>query len=196
MVKKITKYNIIACFLNDYSKKFYLRELASLLDKPHQTIKPYVEELVKEQVLVKIQRKNLVEYNLNLQSRKIWDYLIIAEKERLIKKLDSEAAMKILFERLSDFLFNNTFIIFGSSVDKIKKGSDIDLLLIGKSNIDKVISEFEEIYNKKIHKIKVSSLNKINTTLTKEIYKKHLILNNTEQVINFFRRLHEKNKLV
>ncbi len=196
MVKKVTKVKILMEFVNDYDKRFYLRELAVLLKKSHQTIKPYIEKLVKERILIKNQRKNILEYQLNFKSRQVYDYLVIAEKERLIEKLDDEALLKVLFEKLSLFFTNNTFLIFGSSVEKIKKGSDIDLLVIGKSNINKILDEFEEVYNKKIHKVQISSLNKLSDTLIKEIYKKHIIFNNTEQIIRFFGDLHEKNKLV
>jgi len=58
------------------------------------------------------------------------------------------------------------------------------------------IKDFEEIYNKKIHKTQIVDLNKLNSTLIKEVYKKHLILNNTEQIICFFGELYEQNKLV
>jgi len=195
MVKKVTKTKIVTQFVNDYDKKYYLRELASLLKKPHQTIKPYIEDLVKGEILIKNQRKNIVEYGLNFKSKQIYDYLVIAEKEILMEKLD-DVLLKVLFEKLSSFFVNNTFLIFGSSVEIIRKGSDIDLLVIGKSNINKIINEFEEVYNKKIHKVQVDSLNKLNNTLIREIYKKHLIFNNTEQIVRFFGGLHEKNKLV
>ena len=196
MVKKVTKAKIIAQFINDYDKRYYLRELAVLLKKPHQTIKPYNEELVKEKILIKNKRKNIVEYQLNFKSKQTYDYLVIAEKERLMERLDKDTLLKVLLEKLSGFFINNTFLIFGSSVEEIKKGSDIDLLVIGSSNINKTIDEIEEVYNKKIHKIKVNSLNKLNDTLIKEIYKKHLIFNNTEQIVRFFGGLYEKNKLV
>ena len=196
MVKKITKAKIIMQFVDDYGKRYYLRELAALLKKPHQTIKPYVEELVKEGVFIKNQRKNIVEYSLNFKSRKIYDYLVIAEKEKLMERLDEDTLLKILFEKFSGFFTNNIFLIFGSSVEKIKKRSDIDLLVVGKENINKVISEFEEVYNKKIHNVQINNLNKLSNTLTKEIYKKHLIFNNTEQIVRFFGGLYEKNKLV
>ena len=65
-------------FVNNYNKKYYLRELADLLKKPHQTIKPYVEKLVKEGILIKNQRKNIVEYGINFKSKQIYDYLVIA----------------------------------------------------------------------------------------------------------------------
>ncbi|TKJ17679.1 hypothetical protein CEE44_04065 [Candidatus Woesearchaeota archaeon B3_Woes] len=196
MVKKVTKTKIIAQYSDDYNKKYYLRELAVLLKKPHQTIKSYIKELVKEGILTKNERKNIIEYSLNFKNKQIYDYLVIAEKEILIERLKEETLLKVLFEKLSSFFTNNTFLIFGSSVEKLQKESDIDLLIIGKANINKNIKEFEEIYNKKIHKVQINNLNKLTSTLTKEIYKKHLIINNTEQIIRFFGGLYEQNKMV
>ena len=36
MVKKVTKVKIVVQFVNNYDRKYYLRELAALLKKPHQ----------------------------------------------------------------------------------------------------------------------------------------------------------------
>lgn len=196
MVKKITKAKIILQFLDDYGRKYYLREIAELLKKPHQTIKPYLEEFVREKILIETKRKNLTEYSLNFKNQKIYDYLVIAEKERLMEKLDEEVVLKVLFEKLSSLFASNTFVIFGSSAEKIKKASDIDLLIIGASNINKIINEFEDVYNKKIHKIQMNNIKKLDSVLAREIYKKHLIFNNTEYIIRFFGDLYEKNKLV
>lgn len=196
MVKKVTKAIIICGYLNDYSRRYYLRELASLLRKPHQTIKPYVEALVKEGVLTKNERKNIVEFSLNFKDKKLYDYIIIAEKDRLMQKLEENTLLRVLFEKLSVFFRKNTFIIFGSAVDNTKKAVDIDLLVIGRQNITKIIKDFEDVYNKKIHLLQITSLNKSTLTLIKEIYKKHIIFNNTEYVIRFFGGLYEENKLV
>lgn len=195
MVKKITIW-ILELFLNDYSKRYYLRELATLLKKPHQTIKPYLEELAKEGILIKNKKKNILEYSLNFKDKKIYDYLVLAEKGKLINRLREDALIRILFEKLSGFFDKNTFIIFGSAADKILKGSDIDLLVIGRQKVSKEIKIFENTYNKKIHKIQIANMEKLTLTLIKEIYKKHLILNNTEQIIRFFGGLYEQNKLV
>jgi len=196
MVKKITKARIIGLYLNDYSKRYYLREMESLLNKPHQTIKPYAEELVKEGILVKEVRKKIIEFRLNFKNQKIHDYLIISEKERLIEKLQEETLLNLLYEKLSKYFQDSTFIIFGSASEQIRKGSDIDLLVIGGKNINSEVKNFEEVYNKKIHKIQVKEFNKATQTLVKEVYKKHLILNNTEKILGFFGELYEKNKLV
>ncbi len=196
MVKKITSSKIVSLFLNDYGVRYYLRELADLLGKPHQSLKPYIEELIKESVLIKTQRKNLTEFSLNFKNHKIFDYLAIAEKEIAMEKTKEEAVLRILCEKISPYFSKNTFVIFGSAVKKINKNSDIDLLMVGKANADKIIEEFQKIYNKKIHKIQINSLKELNETLLKEIYKKHLILNNTEQVVRFFGEKYGQNKLV
>jgi len=196
MVKKITKYDILSQYLEDYNQGYYLRELASLLKRPHQTIKPYVEGLTKEGILIKNKRKNIIEYNLNIQNKKVYHYLTISEKEKLMERLNKDTLLNILFEKLSSSFNKNAFIVFGSSVEKIQKGSDIDLLIVGKSNLNKIIKKFEEIYNKKIHKVQISTFNQLSSALIKEIYKKHLILNNAETIVRFFGGLYEKNKLV
>ena len=196
MVKKLTKYKIIEPFTNNYDKRIYLREIAYLLNKSHQTIKPYVELLVKENILKKEKRKNITDYSLNFKNKLIYDYIIIAEKEKLQEKLKQEMYLKILFEKFSVFSKKNIYVLFGSCVNKIKKGSDIDMLIIGKQNLSKVIKNFENSYQKKLHIVQISNINELNLTLLKEIYKKHIIFNNTETIINYFSDLHEKNKLV
>ena len=90
----------------------------------------------------------------------------------------------------------NCFIIFGSAVNKLQTDSDIDLLIIGKKDVKKIIQDFENIYNKEIHLCQISNLNEISAVFLKEIYKKHLILNKTEDIIRFFVESYEKNKLV
>ena len=196
MVKKITNSKIVSLYLNDYGKKYYLREIASLLKKPHQTIKPYVEKLSKERILIKIERKNLLEFGLNLNDKRICDYITIAEKDKVQERLQDDAVIRILFEKLSDAFNNNSFVIFGSSVDGLKKESDIDVLVVGTKNVTRVLEDFKKIYNKKIHKIQIDNINKITDALSMEVYKKHLILNNTEQITRYFLWKYGENKLV
>lgn len=195
MIKKFTS-TIIANYLNNYHEKFYLGELATLLKKPHQTIKPYIESLVIEGIFIKEERKNIIDYALNFKDRKVYEYLIIAEKEKLLNRLKEDTIISILYEKLSPFFSNNIFIIFGSAAEKTLKGSDIDLLVIGKADIANVVDNFEKLYSKKVHKIQARKMGELTMTLIKEIYKKHLILSKTEDVIRFLGELHENNKLV
>jgi len=196
MVKKITKTSIISLYLTDYGKSYYLSEIALLLKKPHQTIKPYVEEMAKDKALLKNERKKMTEYRLNFRSRLVYDYLSIAEKEKLISAIKKDMLLNVLFERLSPPFDEATFIIFGSAVMDTSKAEDIDLLVVGKAEISSIISEFEETYGKKIHKIQIGHLKELTHELIFEVYKKHLILNNADKVVSFLGGLYEKNRLV
>ncbi len=195
MVKKVTYPKIIGLFLEDYSRRAYLRELADELKKPHQTIKPYIKELVRKNILSEKKHGKFLEYSLNFKNRLIYDYLTIAEKEKTQQFIEDNPLAGILYEKLSSFFKDSTFIIFGSSVKGIKKGSDLDLFVVGK-NIKEEIKEFEDIYSKKIHLIHAKTLKEVSLTFIKEIYKKHIILNNTEAVLRFIGGLYESNKLV
>ena len=78
----------------------------------------------------------------------------------------------------------------------MKKGSDLDLLMIGSANITNLITEFQEVYNKKIHLIKTNNIHTVTPALIREIHKKHLILNNTEKIVRFFGGYYEQHKMV
>ena len=196
MVRKITEQDIVGLYLNDYGRRIYLREMADLLGKPHQTIKPYIEKLIATGVLTEVRRRKIVEYGLNFSDFRMYDYLVLAEKKKLLERLESDSMLKVLFEKLSGFFGSAAFVIFGSAVGGLKKGSDIDLLVVGTEKVDSVLKEFEEVYDKKIHKVQVSSFGEVDKVLIKEIYKKHLILNDTEKIVRFFGELHGNNRLV
>lgn len=196
MVRKITEFDLVGQYLNDYGRSYYLRELASLIKKPHQTIKPYLEKLVSEKVIVKNRRRKVVEYRLNFKEHNTYEYIVIAEKERTMHRTSQDTILKVLFDNLSAFFANSTFIIFGSAVIQIRKDADIDLLVIGKQDVSKETGDFEQVYDKKIHKIQVASIENLTPALIKEIYGKHIILNNTEFIVRFFGGLYEQNKLV
>lgn len=195
MGEKITKSKIIQQYLSDYNKRYYLRELAALLKKPHQSIKPYLKKLVNERILIDHERKNILEYSLNLKDPRIIDYLVIAEKERLLARLRKDIIIRILFEDLQLFFDKNTFVIFGSTVKQTNKDSDIDLLVIGKHNPSKAIEKFEAVYSKEVHHVQIAKINELTDTLAFEIFNKHLILNNTESMVRFFMHLNRFSKV-
>lgn len=196
MVKKITESDIISLFLNDYSRRIYLREAATELKKPHQSIKPYVKKLLQKKILLEKRRRKILEYTLNFKNRLVYDYIIIAEKNKMQSFLEENILIKTIYEKLSLFFNKNSFVLFGSVVQNPKKSSDIDLFVVGDAKLKKEIDSIEKVYSKKIHLIQVKKLEDVDISFVKEIYKKHIILNNTEKIIRFFGELHETNKLV
>ncbi len=187
MVRKVTLYSIIGLFRNDYRKTYYLREIAAELGKPHQTIKPYLNQLVERKVLIEERKKKITLYKLNLDNESAFSYVYTSEIEALFTEFAKSQIMHILYEKLIPFFDTNSFIIFGSAAEEVKKDSDIDLLVIGKGRLNEAIAEFEQIYHKKIHLIQIGHLDKLSLSLGEEVFKKHIIFNDTEKIVRFFR---------
>lgn len=80
--------------------------------------------------------------------------------------------------------FDNPIILFGSAVDSVKEARDVDILVVGRFNLEKV-KLIERRLNLKFHVINVKSLKEINETLKKEIMKKHLIVQGSEELIKW-----------
>ncbi len=110
------------------------------------------------------------------------DYLTIIEKEKLIERCKEELVLKEIVKHLHSF--NNPIIIFGSAVDSVKKAGDVDILVAGKFNREK-IKLLKKKLNLKFHVIDVKSLKEISETLKKEITKKHLIIQKSEEWIKW-----------
>ena len=75
-------------------------------------------------------------------------------------------------------------ILFGSGVDSVKEAKDVDILVVGRFNPEK-IKLIERKLNLKFHIINVKSLKEVNETLKKEIMKKHLIVQGSEELIKW-----------
>lgn len=72
-------------------------------------------------------------------------------------------------------------LIFGSATTT-EKFNDIDLLIVSKKDVKKVISDFETTYSVKIHTIQTNKKD-LTKTLLAEIRKKHIILKNHDYFV-------------
>ena len=197
MARKLTKAIILEPFAQNYHQHYYLRELARVLNTSHQSLKPHLDVLVREKVLLRTKRAAVLEYALSLGEERTLSHLVVAEKERLFQRMEHDELIRVLFEKLSPFFASTIFILFGSAVQGVRKGSDIDLLIVGRrTRVAKVLRDFEEVYNRKVHSLFVTDLTKSTPVFVQEIYHKHIIFNQTETVIRYFWQLYGKNHLV
>ncbi len=175
MVQNETRWLYLKPFTQ--TKEFlHLADISRQLKEPHPTVRKYLNSFEKEGLLIKDIKGRLTLFKLNRDHPLIIDYLTIIEKEVLIKRCKKNL---IINEIVSNCHIGNT-LIFGSASNS-NKFNDIDLLTtseINKTNI-------EEKINKKIHIIKVKSLNEVNNSLKNEIFKKHLIINGSEEIIKW-----------
>ena len=185
MVKKLTIFHILEPFLSKPHEQLHLAQISRETNEPHPTARQWLNALEKEGALKKEYKGRLTLYSLNLQNQNIVDYLVIAEKNKLIKKCEKEVVLGELVHNIFKTISENTqAIIFGSAAESFNTAQDIDLLLIGKTDI-KPIENIAKRLNKEIHIIQVNNLKKISNTLRIEIIKKHLLIKGSESLVEW-----------
>ena len=184
MVKKITILNVLNPFLSNPKEALHLSQLSREIKEPHPTLRQHFKYLEKLGILKKQIKGRLTLYSLNFNNQNLLQYLFIAEKNRLIERLEKHLILKELVFYLNSYNEENKYLIFGSFVDDYENANDLDLLVIG--NIDKkYLDDFSKKYSLNIHTIQVKSIKLISDTLKKEIIKKHLIINSTEYFLRW-----------
>ncbi len=160
----------------------HLAEISREVKMPHPTARIYLGNFEKEGVVVKQIKGRLTLYKLNYSNPLIIDYLVLVEKNKLIKKCSKE----ILLREIVSFLHesNNPVIIFGSASVDLKNANDIDLIIIKEFEKNK-FKEFEKKHNIKFHLINLKKLGEIGLSLKEEIKKKHLIVQDSEEIIKW-----------
>jgi DNA-binding transcriptional ArsR family regulator len=184
MVKKVTigKYSVLEPLL--YSEEWkHLAEISRELKMPHVTARLHLNEFEHEGFVSKNKKGRLTMYKLNYHNNFLMNYVVLVEKEKLIRLSNANLILK----EIVSFLLqqeNKEIIIFGSSAVNIKEANDIDILMTG--TIDKeAIKNFENKIDVKMHIINVKSLKEVNNALKIEIRNKHLIVKNSEEVIRW-----------
>ena len=178
MVKKVSIWLTLEPLL--YSKPIHLAEISKRLRMNHVTVMKRLEIFEKLGIIKREKIGKQVFYSVKNNPLLI-DYLTIIEKEKLIEKCKKDLVIKEIVEYFHKF--NNIIIIFGSSVLSTKNANDVDILIIGKFKGE--TKEIQKKLNLKFHIINVSSMRNINDALKKEIIKKHIIIQGSEEVIKW-----------
>ena len=186
MVRKFTKWEILSPYLTDYRKSLILADFERELDKPHQTLKGYIDKLVEDGVIEVEKKRKHKKYRLNTESPTLFHHLSIAEKLKTDKFLRENTLIKRLYEKISPFLLGRKFLVFGSYAVG-REGNDIDLFVVGERSerLDETLNEFGNTY-RDVHKTQVSGKGEIGRSFKKELHKKHIILNGSDYFVRLF----------
>ena len=168
----VRNYTYLEIYLDNLDKKVSLSEFEKHFKIPHQTVKNQIKMLVQEKILVEDKRTRFLFYEINKDNPALNEYLSICEKEKMFKVMDQRPIIRRLYTLLAQDVEN--MLVFGSAAIS-EKFNDIDLLVISKKDIKKIIDDFELTYSVKIHVIRAEKKDLTKTLLT-EIRKKHLIL--------------------
>lgn len=192
--EKITNYEfaILNLYRSNYNSNLHARAIAKLLGTSHVTLLPHLRRLEKSKVLVSRRVGKNKEYSLNPDNVITKDYLTIAEKLEAIKYLQKNFLIKKISEQLLTLNLTGSIMLFGSyAKNYATQTSDIDILYLGKlTETQKLeIKKIGKIYGKEIN-VKTSTTDnfieglKSRDTLTKEIIKKHIAIQNPELFVN------------
>ncbi len=181
MVNNITILSSLEPLL--YNQEWmHLAELSRLLKIPHPTLRQHLNLFEKKGILSKKLKGRLTLYKIKEDSPLIVEYLVIAEKNKLLKRCNQEMLLKEIVSFLHEF--NNTLLIFGSSVHNLRSANDIDIVIAG--DFDKQLTkDFEKRLGIKFHIISVKNISEVSLALKKEIVEKHLIINNSEEIVKW-----------
>jgi len=182
MVNKLTIHNALEPFLDKPSEKIHLADISRELKQPHPTVRLWLNNLEKHGVLKKKFQGRLTLYSLNLEHQNIIDYLVIAEKKKIISYSEKNPVLAELVSFIQNEIKADC-LIFGSAAENFSNAQDIDLLIIG--NETEPIRKFAERLNKELHIINVPSLDKISKSLKTEITKKHLLVKGSENFVGW-----------
>ena len=153
----------------------HLRGVATQLNQSHSTVLRRLNNLQKENVLdYKKEGKNKVFFiKKSLQAK---NYVLNAERYKLIKLLKSYPEVGIVMEDIIQKCQEKLIVLFGSYAKfNAKKDSDIDVYIETES---RKVKEDVEMINSKIS-VKIGKFD-LDSNLIKEIIKDHIILKGTE----------------
>lgn len=129
---------VLFLFFKDSEKRLYLREISRLLKKEPGCFQRILDDLVKEGILKDEREANLRYFSLNKE------YPLYDELKKIVSKtLGIEAKLIKLAEELKRVKYA---FIFGSiAVNKENTSSDIDLMLVGQADEDKLIVKINQL---------------------------------------------------
>jgi len=168
-------------FLGDYSILLTGSFIAKKKKLNQKTTANHLQALEKEGILKsKVQGKNK-NYFLNLDNKEILkNYILSVEHLRTLEFYKKNLVIKEISEKINTPI-NGSGLIFGSYAKGIqKKGSDLDILIIGKCN-EKEIEKISKTYNIEISLKLYSKIEK--DILIKEALKNHIFIKNSELII-------------
>jgi len=166
MLQKDNRYKILQVFFNDPLPKgigFQLREISRTVKVAPPSVKKYLTELEKEDLILKNKHRihGYPVYNANRDS----------EMFKFLKKIDNILKIKEsgLLGHISDECMPDAVVLFGSaSKGEDIKDSDIDLFVLSKKE-DLDLKKYEKSFNRKINIFFSSSFNSLSAELKNNI---------------------------
>ena len=130
-------------------ENYYVRELSSLIDEDPGNLSRELKKLEGEGLYTSTKKGNIKFYSLNRR------YPLFKELKKIIFKTEGvEGSLK---EAVSRFKGISLAFIYGSyAKDKEKKASDIDMVVVGRSPLDKFTHDIRHLESKLNREININ----------------------------------------
>ena len=189
MYKKISitenTLQVLSLFTNDFSREYYIREVAKLLKISPRTAQLILEDLEDKGVIESKTKGKIKTYKIKF-SEFTKKYLVFVEQYKAIAFLENNLMIKEIIEKITPNI-KGIGIIFGSYAKGIeKKKSDLDIFVAGnynKEEIKRVSKNLGIEISVKCYPIKTFEKNINKDILLNEILKNHVVFVNAEQFI-------------
>ena len=139
--KSKLREKLLSYFFTNPDTNLYLREIAAILKEDPGNLSKELAKLEKEGIFVSALRGNQKYFSLNKK------YPLYEELKSIIfKTIGVEGSLKDIVEYIDGILF--AFIYGSFAENREKSASDIDLLIVGSPDEDKVMQEIENLEKK------------------------------------------------
>jgi len=179
-------------FLRDFNVGFTGSSISKKKRLNQKTTSNFLKKLEEKTILKsKLQGKNKL-YFLNLENKEIVkNFIISVEHLRTIRFYEKHILVSEVVEKILPFI-QNIGVIFGSYAKWLeKKGSDLDIFIVGKCN-EKEIEKISKQYKLEIS-LKIYPKFELDL-LTREVIKDHIAIKGVE--LFFGEIINEQNKVV
>jgi predicted nucleotidyltransferase len=138
LFKSKIRQKILTIFFADEDRKFYINEMARLINTSQGTCRRELNKLADMGLLASSRTGNLLYYEINKKSPFYNEF-----KNIIRKTIGIEATLKGKLQKIKGISYA---FIFGSYVKKeFKTGSDIDIVIIGSASEDRLIKIFRDV---------------------------------------------------
>ena len=147
ITKSKTREKILRLYFSDPNKKYYLRQLEKILDLPVGNIRRELLALHRSGMFKKESVGNQVYYYLNQESSMFEDF-----KNIIFKTIGIEGTLKKELKKITGI--EHAFIFGSFAKNKEDSASDIDLMIVGRVDDDRLvkrISKLESAFNREIN---------------------------------------------
>lgn len=186
MVSKTTnfKVEIINLFRTDYRSRYHVRYMAQLIGVSHVTLLPHLKELEDDKILIsKMVGKNK-EFSLNSENLLVKDFLVISEKNNLIKYFEQNKSLLNFYKNVSRKNLCSCVVMLQKK-----------LICIGAANIvDTEKDLLHKILKENNIAREVAALDVNNFLGMNEIGSDRILLTNTDLFVNMMWRNFSENR--